>query len=87
MGAGGGSHWHRLVVGHEGVGKAPEKVFFLLRPCRVKSMVQSSRDKHPKAPEACEHRGPGDGLRRPEHRGSSWAQGGVWCRSPGGPAE
>lgn len=25
MGAGGGSHWHRLVVGHEGVGKAPEK--------------------------------------------------------------
>lgn len=33
-------------------------MFFLLRPCRVRSTVQSSRDEHPKAPEARELRGP-----------------------------
>lgn len=34
-------------------------MFFLLRPCRVRSTVQSSRDEHPKAPEARKLRGPG----------------------------
>lgn len=70
------------------MGKAPEKVFFLLRPCRVKSMVKNSRDEHRKAPETHEHHGPGNGLTEGARgrkagpgvgvRGSLWSEG-VQC--------
>lgn len=41
-------------MGHEGISKAPEKVFFVLRPCRMKSTVLRSREEYPKAPDGRE---------------------------------